>query len=83
MYSIGRNGNKTAYGIMHFYADTPDDISKISTVGLTPGSTVFVISLSLTYMLNNQKQWVKVNLNNTSDNGNTPDTYVYEGGTVI
>lgn len=86
MYSISGNRGQLAYGITHFIADTIDDMYKISTNGLTPGSTVFVINTSNKYMLNNQKEWIKIANGSGGGGGDTPnpsDTYIYEGGELL
>ena len=55
------------------------DISQLS-----PGSTAFDISSSKTYMLNNKKQWIEVQIN--SYDGGTPGApggdIIYDGGGV-
>lgn len=85
MYSISGNRGQLAYGITHLIADTIEDMYKISINGLTPGSTVFVINTSNKYMLNNQKEWIKIT-NGSGGGGDTPDpsdTYIYEGGVIL
>ncbi len=60
MVMIGANRDKIAYGIKHYNVDTEDDRLSISTFGLTPGTTVFVIENSKHYMLNGARKWVEI-----------------------
>jgi len=50
-YSIFSNSGKQNYGIKHFIVDTVNDIAKVSA-NTSPGSTIFVIETSESYMLN-------------------------------
>lgn len=63
MYSIYANGENIGYGINKYIVDTEDDVLTLPRkVGV--GSTAFVIDTSHTYMLNNEKIWVLVEMNN-------------------
>ena len=53
------------YGICHFVIDTPADLPSVPTEG-EMGSTCFIISTSEKYMLNSQKEWIKIALNGGS-----------------
>lgn len=61
MVMIGANRNKVAYGIKHYNTDTENDRLSISTLNLTPGTTVFVIENSKHYMLNSARKWIEIN----------------------
>lgn len=76
MVMIGANGNRPAYGIKHYNADTEKDREAIITVNLTPGSTVFVIENSKQYMLNSARKWVLITPFGSSSNGG------YDGGDI-
>ena len=89
MIRIYSNGEKRTYGIKHFNLDLKSDLDVLKSKPLTPGCTAFIIENSEYYMLNGQKQWVKINPycingsstgdNNTSDD----DDIIYDGGEVI
>lgn len=80
IYSNGTTFNM----VKKFVIDTFNDIYDIDTSQISPGSTAFDISSSKTYMLNNKKQWVEVQIN--SYDGGTPGTpggdIIYDGGGV-
>ena len=77
MVMIGANGNRPAYGIKHYNADTEKDREAIITVNLTPGSTVFVIETSKHYMLNSARKWVLITPFGQSSGGGG-----YDGGDI-
>ena len=81
MVSIIANNGDTSYGVQNLVADTYDDITKINTLFLNMGSTVFVIETSQYYMLNGEKSWSAVNLNAGGDPA-APTKIIYEGGVV-
>ena len=70
--------------------DSFHEIYEIDTSQLSPGSTAFDISSSKTYMLNNKKQWIEVQIGSsgggTDYDGGTPGTsggdIIYDGGGV-
>jgi hypothetical protein len=85
MYSlISRKGiyNKA---LQEYIVDFETDIAEVPT-DAAAGSKCFVIENSTTYMLNHQKQWIKVNLSsgNNGGGGNTPggEEVIYEGGII-
>ena len=85
MFSIYANSNKIVHGQKEFLIDTIDDLSKVPTAKLTPGTTAFVISSSQYYMLNHNQEWVKVYLtgnSSSSDPGDTPQIVIYDGGVI-
>lgn len=84
MAFIAANGGKTAYGVKKFFLDTAEDLMQLNTANLYPGSTAFIINTSTTYMLNNKKVWVKVDLGSggSSGDGDLPDHVIYDGGVV-
>jgi hypothetical protein len=86
MFSILSNRGKVAYGQKEFVVDLASEISSLPTK-CTPGSTAFVIETSQYYMLNNQRQWVKVNLasgSGTGGGGDLPEDgeVIYNGGVI-
>ena len=80
VYSNGTTFNM----VKKFVIDTFNDIYDIDISQLSPGSTAFDISSSKTYMLNNKKQWIEVQIN--SYDGGTPGApggdIIYDGGGV-
>lgn len=54
---IAHDGN-TAYGQKEFVCDTPDDIKNLPRCDM--GSTCIVISTGEVYMINSQREWVKI-----------------------
>ena len=70
--------------------DSFNEIYEIDTSQLSPGSTAFDISSSKTYMLNNKKQWIEVQIGSsgggTDYDGGTPGAsggdIIYDGGGV-
>lgn len=56
---IIKNGNHVQYGIQKFVADTEADIANVSTDSIAPGSSIFCIETSVTYVLTPAKEWVE------------------------
>ena len=88
-FRIISQAGKPVYNLKELVVDTYDDVATIRTADLAVGSTVFVIDTSKYYMLNTQKQWIKVNIangngNTSGDNDNPDNKYeiVYDGGEV-
>ena len=87
--AIYANGS-TFNMVKKFVIDSFNEIYEIDTSQLSPGSTAFDISSSKTYMLNNKKQWIEVQIGSsgggTDYDGGTPGTsggdIVYDGGGV-
>ena len=87
--SIYANGS-TFNMVKKFVIDSFNEIYEIDTSQLSPGSTAFDISSSKTYMLNNKKQWIEVQIGSsgggTDYDGGTPGTsggdIIYDGGGV-
>jgi hypothetical protein len=85
LFSIISNSNKTAYGKKSFIVDEQEDLSKIPTKRLVPGSTAFVIANSQQYMLNHKQEWIRLHLNNGSsspDDSDVPEVIIYDGGVI-
>ena len=55
--------------VKKFVIDSFNEIYEIDTSQLSPGSTVFDISSSKTYMLNNKKQWIEVQIGTGGGSG--------------
>ena len=87
--AIYANGS-TFNMVKRFVIDSFNEIYEIDTSQLSPGSTAFDISSSKTYMLNNKKQWIEVQIGSsgggTDYDGGTPGTsggdIIYDGGGV-
>lgn len=87
--AIYANGS-TFNMVKKFVIDSFNEIYEIDTSQLSPGSTAFDISSSKTYMLNNKKQWIEVQIGSsgggTDYDGGTPGTSggdtIYDGGGV-
>nr|DAH09451.1 MAG TPA: hypothetical protein [Caudoviricetes sp.] len=87
--AIYANGS-TFNMVKKFVIDSFNEIYEIDTSQLSPGSTAFDISSSKTYMLNNKKQWIEVQIGSSSGgtdyDGGTPGTsggdIIYDGGGV-
>ena len=87
--AIYANGS-TFNMVKKFVIDSFNEIYEINTSQLSPGSTAFDISSSKTYMLNNKKQWIEVQIGSsgggTDYDGGTPGTsggdIIYDGGGV-
>ena len=56
-FFIFSNGNKIAYGIKNYVADTLDDLNHIPR--LAAGSMVYVVSESKFYVANSKGQWIE------------------------
>ena len=59
MYNVYAQNGDTQYNIMEYVVDTPDDIETLPRTGAM-GSSALVISTSEMYMLNSEKEWVKI-----------------------
>ena len=87
--AIYANGS-TFNMVKKFVIDSLNEIYEIDTSQLSPGSIVLDISSSKTYMLNNKKQWIEVQIGSsgggTDYDGGTPGTsggdIIYDGGGV-
>lgn len=72
--------------VKKFVIDTFNEIYDIDTSQLSPGSTAFDISTSKTYMLNNKRNWIEVQISGSggSGGGSGGDTpggdVIYDGG---
>ena len=71
--AIYANGS-TFNMVKKFVIDSFNEIYEIDTSQLSPGSTAFDISSSKTYMLNNKKQWIEVQI------GSSGGGIDYDGG---
>ena len=84
--AIYANGS-TFNMVKKFVIDSFNEIYDIDKSQLSPGSTAFDISSSKTYMLNNKKQWIEVQIGTGSGTGgggggSTPGEIIYEGGEI-
>ena len=81
--SIYSNSGIKSYGIKHYTLDYASDLSNMPTANIKAGSTAFIIENSKYYMLNNQHQWILVNLNSgsiiNSSSIEDGDTVIFDG----
>ena len=59
MYKLYAHGEDIAYSVKKYIADTEEDLKSLPTT-LYPGSSVFIISNSKTYMMNCEGEWVLI-----------------------
>ena len=59
MFTIIKEKDKQTNNIQEFICDFEIDINNLP-IDIAAGSTAFVIENSSVYMLNNNKQWVKI-----------------------
>lgn len=67
-YTVIYANGSTFNMVKRFIIDSFNEIYDIDTSQLSPGSTAFDISSNKTYMLNNKKQWIQVQVG-----GSQPD----------
>ena len=60
MFKIVTNSGDVSYGIADVDCDSLADITDITTDRMSMGSLCFIISTQEVYMLNGQKEWVKI-----------------------
>lgn len=58
MYRITKNDGDVAYNLKELVCDTPEDLENLPACSM--GSTCMVISTAEVYMLNSNKEWVKL-----------------------
>lgn len=58
MYKITSNDGDIAYGVKEFACDTLEDLKTLPPCSM--GSVAIVISTAEVFMLNSQKEWVKL-----------------------
>ena len=71
-YTVIYANGSTFNMVKRFVIDSFNEIYDIDTSQLSPGSTAFDISSNKTYMLNNKKQWIEIQVN-TGGGGSQPD----------
>lgn len=59
MFTITKEKDRHTNNIQEFICDFEIDINNLP-IDIAAGSTAFVIESSSAYMLNNNKQWVKI-----------------------
>lgn len=89
MYILTHQNGKVNYGLKKFIVDSVEDIEKIPTISLLPGSTAFIPKSSKLYIYQDNNTWVeqKSNSNNSSGGGsseppNPDNTYIWDGGSI-
>lgn len=79
--AVYANGS-TFNAVKKFVVDTFNEIYDINISQISPGSTAFVIATSKTYMLNNKRNWIEVQLTGGTSGGGGDDDVIYDGGGV-
>ncbi len=65
---------------MEYVIDTPEDIAELP-ITAAPGSKAIVVSTSEIYMMNNQKEWIKLKGGAGSGGGSgLMDEGIFDGG---
>lgn len=59
MVNILSANGKVTYGVYEFICDKEEDIESLPN-GVAVGSTAFVITTTNVYMINSEKEWVKI-----------------------
>lgn len=68
-------------GLQEFLCDSLVDLANIDRSRIDIGTTAFIIANSERYMLNNQRQWVLVELGGGGGGGYDPKYhYIWDGG---
>jgi hypothetical protein len=89
MYKITANGNKPAHGVKQYLVETKSDLADIKlTANVASGSKAFAAKEDQWYVLDLNRQWVKMTVGGGSGGGGggeddpvvDPDNVVYEGG---
>ena len=62
-FTVASKNNTVRYNLTQFVCNTENDITVVPTT-VAPGSTLFCIESSNTYMLNTNREWVKISANN-------------------
>jgi hypothetical protein len=83
LITIGKNGERIAYGIKHYNLDTEADLKNLPIHNVRMGTTCFVISTSKYYMLNSDSEWIEISpfsAGSTSSGGGDSDSGSGDGG---
>lgn len=64
-----------------FLCDGESDLNDLPTT-CEPGSVALIIDTSETYMLNNERQWIKVTFGGGGGSGPDYDEVIYDGGVI-
>jgi len=72
MYSVTQNGNHIAHGIKKFCADNASDIESAPVVGIVPGSEIFCIENSKTYVFTTEGKWEEKSMGKQEGGGTVP-----------
>ena len=60
MFSIIKQSDNISPYVIEFVADTEADVEQLPTISAFPGSTCIVTENASVYILNNEKNWVKL-----------------------
>lgn len=77
MYNIMKNGSHSQYGTYDLIADFSSDIAAAPT-DIAPGSKMFCIENSVTYILSSEKEWVEYSTGGSSKGGGGCDHENFE-----
>ena len=72
-YTVIYANGSTFNMVKRFVIDSFNEICDIDTSQLSPGSTAFDISSNKTYMLNNKKQWIQIQVGGSQPDWNQND----------
>jgi hypothetical protein len=59
MFNVTQNNNHVQYNIKEYVADSASDIESAPVVGIAPGSEIFCIENSKTYIFTPSGSWVE------------------------
>ena len=59
MYTLTHQNGKVNYGLKKFIVDSVEDIEKIPTISLLPGSTAFIPKSSKLYIYQDNNTWIE------------------------
>lgn len=86
MYTLTHQNGKVNYGLKKFIVDSVEDIEKIPTISLLPGSTAFIPKSSKLYIYQDNNTWVEQKSNSSGGGSSEPpnpdNTYIWDGGSI-
>ena len=62
MIGLYSQNGEVEYKVTEYVLDSPNDLEQLQIMSdnAAPGSSAFIIATSEVYMLNNQREWVKI-----------------------
>ena len=88
MYTLTHQNGKVNHGLKKFIVDSVEDIEKIPTISLLPGSTALIPKTSKLYIYQDDNTWVEQKSNSGGNTGGGTDptdpdnTYIWDGGSI-